>query len=570
MTRRRHWALALLLIILTWPLVPRLGAALRTDPAGEAAAHLWGHAAALRGEGPLWIQSAQLGWPDGVQFALIDPGNLPIAALGWALAGPAGAHNLLALAGVAAAGAGAAALARRLRTPAHVAAALAMASPPILSASITGMTEHYLVGLCAVQLAWAARAARSGAPTALLGASALLALLPALGPYNALWGALLNLGLLAWTARAAGPATGTRVLRLLGTQALGLVLAAPVLVRAASDRLGMSGGAQQRGLPPIERLPDAFRGGMQRGADLIDLVAPLPLTGGAPSTPASAYQGLGVLVCALWAAWTRPRLRAPLLAAGALLLLSLGATVSVGGAPLEIDGEPLRAPVGWLTAHWPALGRISRWGRAAAVAAVILAPLAAAALPRAKAPRAALLLLLMVDLVLLAPGPWPMPMAPLPAVPAGLALPMPAGQPAVFTWPPSTSGPPGRGRWRDETALAQLVHGRPLAGTIMNAPMSPAVERAFVRLQRALPAGDDLRPAMRPLAEAGFGALLVDLRRVHLPPESHAALSACLGPPIEAQPDTVLWALPPRGCRPQATVPKPPAETPPPSAQIRP
>lgn len=548
---RRTRAVALLaglLLLITWPVIPRVGQEIWSDPAGEAAAHLWGHHAALAGEGPLWIHSRALGFPSGQAFPLIDPGALPVVGLGWALGGPALAHNLLALAGVALAGLAAGRWAARIGAPPLPAAAFAMASPPLLSASATGMTEHYLVAVCALQLELAARASRRplGGTAAL--AAGVLALCPALGPYNGLWAALLNLGLLAHRAALRGPAGWAPALRLIGINAVGLLLAFPVVLSALSDRLGMSGGAQQRGLPPVERLPAAFRGGMQRGADLLDLVAPFPLTGGAPEAPHSAYLGLGVLLLALIGVARRPTLRGAAAGVGLCVALSLGAWVQLGGLPIGGVDDPLRGPVGLLTSAWPELGRISRWGRAAGLAALALAPLAAAGLPRGPRGRALVTALLLVDLVALSPLPWPARLAPLPFVPAAVRAALPPARPAVFTWPPSTTGAPPPGRWRDETALAQLIHGHPVGGTIMNAPMSPEVERAFARLQRALPAGADLRPALRPLAEAGFGRLWVDLGRVHLPPESRSALTACLGPPAEEGPLAVVWELAPRGC----------------------
>ncbi|MBL8619226.1 MAG: hypothetical protein JNM72_26675 [Deltaproteobacteria bacterium] len=548
---RRTRALALLsglLLLITWPVIPQIGQAIWSDPAGEAAAHLWGHHAALAGEGPLWIHSQALGFPSGQAFPLIDPGSLPVVGLGWALGGPALAHNLLALTGVALAGLAGWRWAARIGAPPLPAAAFAMASPPLLSASATGMTEHYLVAVCALQLELAARASRRplGGTAAL--AAGVLALCPALGPYNGLWAALLNLGLLAHRAALRGPAGWAPALRLIGINALGLLLALPVVLGALADRLGMSGGAQQRGLPPVELLPETFRGGMQRGADLLDLLLPFPLTGGAAPAPHSAYLGGGVLLLALLAVARRPALRGAAAGVGVCLALSLGAWVQLGGLPVGGHEDPLQGPVGLLTSAWPALGRISRWGRAAALAALALAPLAAAGLPRARDARALLTTVLLIDLVALSPLPWPARLAPLPAVPAAVLAPLPAARPAVFTWPPSTTGAPPPGRWRDETALAQLIHGHPVGGTIMNGPMSPEVERAFARLQRALPAGADLRPSLRPLAEAGFGRLWIDLGRVHLPPESRAALAACLGPPVEESPLALVWELAPRGC----------------------
>ena len=123
----------------------------------------------------------------------------------------------------------------------------------------------------------------------------------------------------------------------------------------------------------------------------------------------------------------------------------------------------------------PVLGRVTRWYRAGAVATLLLAPLVSLHGRRGPAATLGLVGLLIVDTLLLSPLAWPLRETPLPAVAAYEAL--PPG--AVLELPRRTSAEPPPGQWRDRTALAQTLHGRPLAGTIMGLPEAAARRRAL-------------------------------------------------------------------------------------------
>lgn len=558
--RARGWAAGLGLLlwlgVVTWPTAAVFSTELVALPGEEAATHLWGHTAALRGEGPLHIQTTALGWPEGQAFPLIDPGALPLVALGRGLGGPIGGYNLLVLAGVLLAGLAGAAWARLLGAPRAPAAALAMASPALLAGFAEGMTEGFLVGLVPLTLAAAWRASRAGGAARVLGAAALLAACVAIGPYNGLWAAVLSIGA-AFTLLLRGGAARPALGRLVAIGALGLALSAPFSTAALEDRAGLPGGAQQRGLPALVERPEAFRGGLPTGADLLDGALPLPLTGG-PATPShTTYLGLSLLILAGIGLWRAPRARPVAAAVMLLWALSLGAYLLLGGRAVRLDGQPALAPVGWLTAALPALGRVSRWYRAATAAGPLLAAVAALGLPRGPAARGAVLALCAVDLLLLGPQAWPLHHAPPPGTPAAVLQHADPAHPALMELPPTTTGPPPPGGWRDETALQQAIHGRPVAGTIMNAPMSPAVQRAQHRLMRALPAGG---PLDRPLAELhrlGFGLLWLHTDRLYFPAESLGALVACLGPPLERSAAHQVFALHAAGCAPAGSAPAP-------------
>lgn len=556
--RRWRWprALGLLLwlVLVTWPTTALFSEELMAAPGEEAATHLWGHTAALRGEGPLHLETTALGWPGGQAFPLIDPGALPLVALGRAIGGPIGGYNVLVLCGVILAGLAGAAWAQRLGLQRTPAAAIAMAAPALCAGFTEGMTEGFLVGLVPLQLAVAERACRSGGGARGIGAALLLAGCAAIGPYNALWAAVLNIGMgavLLFSGARGRAALG----RLLVITFAGLLLSAPFTAAALEDRTGLSGGAQQRGLPAAVDLPDAFRGGLPYGLDLLDAALPLPLTGGAPAVSHTGYLGLSLLVLALVGLHRRPQ--AWPLAAAALLLwtLSLGPLLSLGGTVQTIAGHDVLTPVGWATWAAPALGRVQRWYRAAAAIGPLLAALAVLGLPRQPGARALVLALCAVDLLLLGPQAWPLRHTPPPHTPAAVLQHEDPAQPAIMELPPTTTGPPPPGGWRDETALQQAIHGKPVAGTIMNAPMSKPVMRAQHQLMKALPQGAPLHAPLAALHRLGFGLLWLHTDRLRFPPESLAALAACLGPALDSGPAHQVFALHAGGC---ATEPAPP------------
>ena len=567
------WLLCLLPGLLLWPL-PRVGGSeLLAAPGYEAASHVWGLWAAWTLKQPLVLRTDLLAWPDGVSLVLVDPIHLPWFGLGHALVGPALGFNLVLVGGLLVAGLAGALLAREVDAPVAVGAVAAMATPPLLAAPGAGLTEDLGVGWVGLQLALLLRAKRTGrARDALLAALALGACAWA-GPYNALLAAAVDLpvaGAWLWKAGRAGtPLRGA--LRQLATVGLGgVLLAAPVawaiLAQRAPDQ---PGSAARAGLPAPDVGPDRFRGGLMYGVDLLDPWLPAALTGGVPQVSHTGYLGIVALLAAGLALARQRRLWPWLAGAAGMLLLALGPHLSLAGRPLQLDGQPLLGPAGLLTLALPALGRITRWYRAAAVAGLLLAPLVAVAV-RGR-PRAAALLVagLLLDSLLLAPLPWPLPSTPLPhanawaalsaAAPAGLSAAAPTGlstAPAgpVLELPLATSGAPAPGQWRDAGPLAQTLHGRPLGGAMMGLPPSTAARDAQRRVQTLLRTGRLDAADQRALRRDGFALLALRTTYLPLSPAAMSALDRCLGRPLVETDGLRIHAIPvePVDCAPPA------------------
>jgi hypothetical protein len=529
---------ALLPALLLWPLPQVATQQLLTAPEYEGASHLWGLWAAWQEASPVRIRSTLLAWPSGVDLVLVDPIHLPAFGLGLALSGPVLGFNLVVLQGLLVAGLAGALLARESGGAPWLGALASMAVPGLVGASGDGITEDLAVGFVALFAALLLRARRLGGPGPALLAALGLGLCGWAGPYNALLAALVLVGIslvprpsLASLRRSAGVGLG------------GLILAAPPLwavLRARSSEL--PGAAARAGIPAPDVGPDRFRGGLMHGVDLLDPWLPAALTGGLPPIGHSAYLGLVALGAGLFASWRQPRLRLPLAGIGLLLLLGLGPWLSLAGRPVELGGEALMAPAGWLMLAIPPLARLSRWYRAALLAGLLLAPLAAAAAGQDRRARALLAAALLADTLLLAPLAWPLPATPLPGAALVEALEdLPPG--ALLELPLSTTGSPPPGDWRDVGPLLQTRHGRPLGGAMMGLPPSEQARRA----QRAvleLARGGGMSPRERQaLTEAGFRAVLVRTRFVQLPPEGPERLSLCLGPLLHEEEGLRLHAI---------------------------
>ena len=530
--------LILLPLLLLWPLPLDLSGTVLAAPDQEAAPHIWGLWVALREHSPLLIRTKLLGWPDGVELVLVDAANLPAFALGQALGGPAGGYNLVLYSGLIIQGLAGSMLARRLGGSPLVGAVAAMAAPTLLSNAADGQTEGFAVGWVGLQLALLLDAVRLGGARRVALAALALAASWYGGPYNGIFASgldlVLGLGLL-WRAR-----TGGALRRLLGVAGLAAALVAPLAVAILAMRDPTLPGSMARaGLPKIVENPAIFRGGVQTGADLLDPWLPGFLTGGEAEVSHTAYLGLVALLLGALAVRADRRRLPWLLGALAFALLSLGPYLYLGGTALRLGGRPLLGPAGVLTLLLPPLGRLTRWYRAGAVASLLLAPLAATWAGRGwRKPLVAALLL--ADSLLAAPLAWPLHHAPM--IPAALTAPL-IGEGAIFELPRTTTGQPPPGAWRDRTALAQTVHGHPLAGTIMGlvgSPEAAAHQQSVLRLARE--GGWRLEDRRRLLAQ-GYRWIALLPRELPLPASSLENLNACLGSPIVRSPDYIVWTL---------------------------
>jgi len=541
--RRRLDVLLLLLLVplvVTWPALPDFGSHAPMAPEYEGATHAWGLWAALMQAAPVTLHTELLGWPDGGTVVLVDPANLPAFALGYAIAGLGGGLTALTWAGVALAGLGGALLARELDGDTRLGALAAMLSTPVLCAGRDGITEDLAVGLVAVQLALLLRALRTRrAGDGLLASLALAASFYG-GPYNGLLAGVIDgcIGLSLLLRR------DRRALRAAGIAAGAAVLVAPLARSILSLRdATLPGGAARGGLPLLDHGPDRFRGGLMGAADLLDPWLPAPLTGGVPPVPHSAYLGVVALGAAILAV-ARDRRRWPWLAGAlALVLIALGPHLYLKGEPLRIGERPLLGPAGLLILALPTAGRLTRWYRAAGAATLLLAGLSASA-TRSRRGKLLLAGLLLLDALLLAPVPWPRPSTPLPSAAPWAALPSPAEAPgAILELPLGTAGSPGPGQWRDVGLLDQIQHQRPIGGTILGAPPSPAAPEGRDALRRLIRTGSLPADARRALVDAGFSWVLIRPRYLRLDATGRRHLDACLGPPLWDRDDLRLHAL---------------------------
>ncbi len=530
-------------LLLLWPLPVSLRSHVLAAPDQEAATHIWGLWAALREGEPLLLRTTLLGWSQGVELVLVDPANLLAFAIGDALGGPAAGYNLVLYFGLVVQGLAGLMLARHLGGSPWLGAVAAMACPTLISNAADGQTEGFAVGWVGVQLALLLGFVSRGGAWRGLGAAGALAMAWYGGPYNGLFASALDaavgLGLLA-RARGDRPALWTRARRLLSVGALGVLLVAPLAIAILTMRDPTLPGSQARaGLPRIVENPAIFRGGVQTGADLTDPFLPGPLTGGEADVSHTAYLGVVALSMALLAVRADRRRWPWLLGALGWTALSLGPHLYLGGEALRLGDRPLLGPAGVLTLGMPVLGRLTRWYRAGAVASLLLAPLVACA--GGKGARAvAVASLLVLDALLLAPLAWPLHATPMLSSEPYAVL---SGEGALFEIPRTTTGQPPPGEWRDRTALAQTLHGRPVAGTIMGLSGAPETEEHHQSVLRLLRSGSWRAADRARLLAAGYRWVALLPTQIQVPPESLDNLNACLGPPLYRGADYVVWTL---------------------------
>jgi hypothetical protein len=542
-------------LVLCWPLPRVFFRELCAWRLQEAAVHAWGLWAALRERSPLRVETCLANWPEGVRFALVDPINLPAWALG-SLFGPAAGFNTVLYAGVVVCGLGGALLARRAGGAPWLGALAAMACPTLIGGSFEGQTESYAVGWVAVQLALLLGfVERGGWWRGLLAAGALAAAGHA-GPYNGVWAALADLAVLgALLARRRWPELG-RGLLVTGGAALSCLPLAHALLTGRSA--AMSGN--RSGLPAPIDVTGAWRGLLHHGADLLDPWVPMQLTGGRPPMAYTAYLGMAAFVLGVLAV-RRDRRRWPWLA-GALAFsaLSLGPWLYLRGRALHVGEATVMGPAGWgMTLVPRVLGRLTRWDRAGAVATLLLAPLVSTwgRGARGRAFGALAAALLVGDLLLCAPLAWPLRHAP-PPDPTPLATLEGVG--AVLELPRVTPNPArGTRAWRDQAALAQILHGRPSASAstlFATVEGSAAVRAGSLALRTTASLGPRQR---QDLLGEGFTHLLVHLPFYVDPERIVTELSACFGPPAAQAGDVAVFDLAVDGgaCRPPPPAPDP-------------
>lgn len=529
--RRAPLLLALLLPwVLLYPLPWVFASALVTSPLSEGVGHLWGWWAAIQERSPFSITTTLLNYPDGLSFQLIDPLHLLPYALG-ALLGPAAGYNAVLVWGVALGGLAGGLLAAETgadRDGQILGVAIGASVPTTLAVAVDGITEGLGVGWVGVQLAALLALRRGPTPGRVAALAAALWAGTLSGPYNAVWIALIDVPVGLWMLR--------RTRAPLVAALLAGIAAVPYLAALAGRDATLPGGEARAGLG-LARVVEPWRASAERGVDLLDLFVPAPLTGGYNDLPHTAY--LGVVTLGLAAIGARRAGRAAwpwLLGAACFAALALGPYLSIGGQYPQVGGRSLVGPAGLLALYTP-LGRLSRWYRAGAVAALLLVPLATRALRGRGAWIAAALVLL--DARLLAPLPRTLPTIDAAPAPALAALQGPIAElPPIH--PLFTRGAPA-----DLNLLLQMSHGQPTNGTLHSLP-GLATHADSLRVLRRIAADeahrdDDARAEGAWLAERGYRWLAV--YRVYFRPSGLDRLSAALGAPVAQDERIVVWAL---------------------------
>ena len=527
-----------LAIVLFWPLPLGLSDTLVTAPGSEGPDHLWRWWAVTEAGGLRGAHVTLLDHPSGQWVHLADPLHALLARIvGWPLLGPAGGMAVVQVAGVVIAALAGHQLASEVgaeRGGRMLAAVAAGSAPTLVGAGLDGITEGLGVGWVGLQLAFLLRLIREPGWRPALGTAACITAAAWTGPYNAVFVAMVDVPVALFTlGRTRWP---------LVAGALGGLGALPVLLSALGHESQRPGGVT-RAL--AERPPSgvAWRGAWREGADLLDLLLPVGLTGHSADAATTAYLGVvlvGVAGVGLWRSRSRAAL-ALALGAGVLASLALGPFLVVAGEVVTVGTAELRPPAALLE-QLPVLSRLSRWYRTGAVAVLLLAPLAALAVPRRGwRVAAALGVAIVLDARLGMPVAWPGPTVrlPDPAVWHGLSGPI-AEVPAVH---PLHSP----GRVADYNLLAQIAHGQTTLATIDAHPGHrvsgglPVVERAL----RQLPpdASALIRSGTQQLASDGFALLVVYPGHLERAKGGLEVLRSTLGPELRLGEDAVAWPL---------------------------
>jgi hypothetical protein len=552
---KRHLPLLLALLftplLVAWPLPVVWSKAMLTVPGRDAAGHVWLLWAALHERAPLLGTTDLLGYPEGFTLVLADPGNLPFYALG-SLVSASAAYNTMLWGGLLLSGLAGALLARRAQGPAWLGAVVAMAAPPMLAASAEGTTDSFGVAWVLLQLAFLLRFLDQGRLRDGVLAAGALAMTWHCGPYNGLWASVMDLCLGLWVvgrgwptgegeARRRWPAVGRATAVGIGGLLLCLPLARAML--GVQDP-NMPGSAGRKVLPPAFEAPEAFRGGLQHGADLLDPWLPLQLTGGEAAVSHTAYVGAVALVVAVIAV-ARDRGRWPWLAGAlAFSLLSLGTELYLHGRLVTVGEGILLAPAGVLVKAFPALlGWVAHWYRAGAVAALLLVPLVASQGRGWRGPVLAALVL--GDSLVGAPRAWPLPTGVPPSVPALSLL-----EPGAFVEFPRQGRPPkDLTSWRYWNALVQMGHGHPLAGAMMDYPVGEEAQHAYLAVNLVTQGAPLSEHRRELLLDRGFRWVVVHKHQFMRAERGVAALRGCFGEPVVHDSTVVAFDLKRRGPR---------------------
>lgn len=523
----------LLPLLLLWPLPLVFSTELLSHRSQEAPAHIWGLWAAWHEGSPLVIDTSLVTWPEQVSFVLIDPINILPYMIGHVIAGPAAGYNLLLYFSHVLLGAAGVLLARRVGGDPVIGALAGQLCPSFIASPATGMTEEFGVGwvalFCVALLSFLeSRRAVTG-----ILATVLLAVCWYAGPYNGVWAGLIGLFIAVGSLR-----DWRRLGRAAVVGITGAVLTLPLANAVLRERHQDLPGHAQPGQLPDLTIPvvDSYRGGLPFGADILDVLVPVQLTGSQAAVSHTAYVGLlSVVLAAIglrrWrAGWPW------MVGALAFAVLSIGPYLYLHGELQTYDNRPLMAPGAALLLLLSPLGQITRWNRAGAVAHLLLVPLIARAVPSRWGARIAVGGILLIDALVLAPLSWPLSSYPTPSPAVFEKMDQPG---ALLELPLVHTTQPPEGMWRDGNALAQTIHGRPFAGGLMQTPTSRFGRSAHNRVQ-ALMHGSPFSSGFRDqMLEEGFSYLAIYPRIKRVDDALDRRLRICFGEPLWQSP--LIW-----------------------------
>lgn len=338
---------AALAVLLTWPAVTVLGAAIPGAPTSDAYDHYWGYGwwATSLAQGDLPLRTTVSHWPDGGLLWFVDPLGALLSLPVRALAGPGAAYSIALmlqvwLAMVATYGV---TVARGDGRAGGVLAAVAFGgSPYVLSLLYSGTVEYLALWPLPVFWHFVRRALGDGSRRAALLAAGAWALATLGNFYYAAFCGLL--GVIA-AIDVVVERRDRRSLLLLAEHAATVLLAyavfaGPILAVAGWTLTSPDSVVEQASAPgwSYQSLP---------ATDLYTFLHP-----GDYYFPDNRkfgnfgiihvnYLGWGLFALAMVAAWRHPGLRIGLLLA---LILALGPTLAVNGAPVLVNKFPVPLP----------------------------------------------------------------------------------------------------------------------------------------------------------------------------------------------------------------------------------
>lgn len=524
------------------------------SPVMEADNHLWmlwrASQDLLGGGGP-WAN-----WPVGDPRPVQDLVHVPLSTLLMPL-GPALAYGVVLSVDLAAAALGGWLLSREAgasRAGALV-GMVALTTTPFLSGAVVfGLSEGFTLGWLALAGALALRTARTGSWRWAVASGLCLSAFFLSGWYALVLGMLSLPAWVVWVSRQHRPDCFRWGL----LSASVLISVLPVI----PPLLWFLGHGDAAGLavrePPVWVAYMDWRHAPPGGTDPLNLLLP---SLSSTELARSAYLGLGALGLGLFGAITRKEARWPWVGVVLMGFLATGWHLTIAGSPV-VGTAPLPGPAAWLAAVLPPLRGMLWWYRAAGVAAVFLAPLAALGATRLLQGRSIylalpLVLLVGADQLLLSDAPWPR--ATYEAHPPGALSRLPGEGPALLLpfdagsrrWPQGV--PRAYQRWQPwlDRPISENYEG---PDALLAVPVvawadrecrsgRPAPVQGEVAIPDQPPSPTEARAQLAQLHEQGLELIVVVRPRASTPNRCVGYLEEMVGHPTGVGPEASWWVL---------------------------